>query len=107
MIFDWVDAICMGKQYSGQREQFMALPQESLLDGFEAVLEFHRYVAKRGYVAIDFTTAVFSMTVPRINHISVTLIFLPKVSNSEYDGTHVGLLSFYVAGGAYLGSGCG
>lgn len=54
MIFDWVDAICMGKQYPGQREQFMALPQESLLDVFEAVLEFHRYVAKRGYVAIDF-----------------------------------------------------
>ena len=54
LIFDWVDAECMGKQYPQSRQKFMAMPMETKLRVFEEIMEFHAHVAAQGYVAIDF-----------------------------------------------------
>ena len=54
MIFEWTDAECMGRQYPLSREKFMQMPLDTRLQVFDEVLEFHSYVAKQGYIAIDF-----------------------------------------------------
>ena len=53
LLFPWTDALCMGKQYP-TRAAFLALPVEKKLAVFQAVLAFHRHVAERGYVSVDF-----------------------------------------------------
>ena len=45
-----------GKAIS-HRAAFLALPVEKKLAVFQAVLAFHRYVAERGYVSVDFYDA--------------------------------------------------
>lgn len=53
-VFEWVDAVCMGKQYPDQRKKFETISDEVRMDIFESILEFHRNVVAKGYVAIDF-----------------------------------------------------
>jgi len=52
--FEWADAICMGRQYPEEHQQFMALPLATRVKIFEDILAFHVNVAAQGYVAIDF-----------------------------------------------------
>jgi len=54
MVFEWTDAECMGRQYPLSREKFMQMPLDTKLRVFDEILKFHAYVAKQGYVAIDF-----------------------------------------------------
>ncbi|MBI2850123.1 MAG: serine/threonine protein kinase [Chloroflexi bacterium] len=54
VIFEWTDAVCMGKQYPESRLRFMSLPVEKRVKVFNDILAFHMHVAKLGYVAIDF-----------------------------------------------------
>ena len=54
MVFEWTDAECMGRQYPGSREKFVQMPLDTRLRVFDEILAFHDYVAKQGYVAIDF-----------------------------------------------------
>ncbi len=53
-IFDWVDAECMGRMYPLSRQKFMQMSIEAKIKVFQEVMTFHDYVAKCGYVAIDF-----------------------------------------------------
>lgn len=53
-VFEWVDAVCMGKQYPEQRRKFDKLSDETRLHIFDSILNFHGFVAQKGYVAIDF-----------------------------------------------------
>ena len=43
----------MGKMY-GQTQRFLALPKAEKLKIFGDIMEFHRHVNEKGYVAIDF-----------------------------------------------------
>lgn len=52
-IFEWTEAECMGRQYNS-RHKFFQLPVEDRIRIFEDILIFHKFVAKQGYVAIDF-----------------------------------------------------
>lgn len=54
MVFEWTDGECMGRMYPLARQKFMSMPIQSKMKVFEDVLIFHAYVAKQGYVAIDF-----------------------------------------------------
>lgn len=54
LVFAWVDAICMGRMYPQDREQFMALPIETRREIFETIMDFLAYTHRKGYVAIDF-----------------------------------------------------
>lgn len=54
MIFEWTDAECMGRQYPLSRERFMQMPLDTRMRVYDEILEFHAFVAERGYVAIDF-----------------------------------------------------
>jgi len=54
MIFEWTDAECMGRQYPISRNKFMEMPVKVRFEVFDEILEFHNYVIKQGYVAIDF-----------------------------------------------------
>src|SRR3972149_5571090 len=54
VIFEWTNAVCMGKQYPESRLKFMSLPIEKRMNVFNDILAFHLHVAKLGYVAIDF-----------------------------------------------------
>jgi len=54
MIFEWLDAECMGKQYPESRERFLQMKNESRMQVLDDILTFHLHVAKQGYVAIDF-----------------------------------------------------
>lgn len=54
MIFEWVDAECMGRMYPLSRQRFMEMTLESKVQVFEDILAFHAHVAACGYVAIDF-----------------------------------------------------
>lgn len=54
IIFEWVDAECMGKQYPKSREKFFKLNTDSLLKCFNSILDFHSNTIKKGYVAVDF-----------------------------------------------------
>ena len=57
VVFEWVDAVCMGKQYPDEREKFMRLPIEKKLQAYWDIMEFHAHVAAKKYVAIDFYDA--------------------------------------------------
>ena len=54
LLFQWVDGVCMGKQYPQQRRRFFTLPVEKREAVMEQVLSFHRHVVSRGYVSVDF-----------------------------------------------------
>jgi len=54
MMFDWVEGVCMGRQYPEGRACFMGLPTESKLRAYGEILDFHAHVAGQGYVAVDF-----------------------------------------------------
>jgi len=54
MVFQWLDAACMGRQYPQSREKFMHMSNETRLRVFDDILQFHLHVVKQGYVAIDF-----------------------------------------------------
>jgi serine/threonine-protein kinase len=52
-VFEWTDAICMGKQYP-TRSDFLKLPVKTRLGIFRNVLAFHIHVLEKGYVPVDF-----------------------------------------------------
>ena len=54
MVFEWVDAICAQRMYPADHKAFTALPLETKCLIFADIMEFHAYVAAKGYVAIDF-----------------------------------------------------
>ncbi len=53
-IFEWEDAVCLGRMYPASRAVFLRLPQSDKLRIFEEILSFHAHVAACGYVAVDF-----------------------------------------------------
>lgn len=53
MVFEWIDSECMGLMYPLSRKKFMQMSLETRKQVFEEILDFHDYVAKQGYVAID------------------------------------------------------
>ncbi|MEL3971709.1 phosphotransferase [Rossellomorea oryzaecorticis] len=53
-IFEWTDGECMGRMYPLSREKFMQMPDNTRLDVFSDILDFHIHVIRQGYVAIDF-----------------------------------------------------
>ena len=53
-VFEWVDAECIGYPDPDARRRFLNLLDVHKLCAFRDILEFHRFVAERGYVAIDF-----------------------------------------------------
>lgn len=53
-VFEWTNAICMGRQYPETCMRFMQMSNETKLKVFDDILDFHIHVAARGYVAIDF-----------------------------------------------------
>jgi serine/threonine protein kinase len=52
--FAWAGGVCMGKQYPAQRARFLSVPDRDRVLIFDAILDFHIYAARRGYVAVDF-----------------------------------------------------
>lgn len=54
MVFKWADGDCMGRMYPAAHRRFIQLPVEEKLQVYEDVLDFLEYVAREGYVAIDF-----------------------------------------------------
>lgn len=53
MVFEWTDAISMGRMYPMQHKEFMELPLKTRLKIFADVLEFHIFAAEKGYAAVD------------------------------------------------------
>ncbi|MCL2037150.1 MAG: serine/threonine protein kinase [Oscillospiraceae bacterium] len=53
-IFEWTNAVGIGRMYPPNNKRFMALPIEERVKVFEVILNFHKFVCERGYVAIDF-----------------------------------------------------
>ena len=53
MVFEWTDAISMGRMYPMQHKAFMELPLKTRLKIFADVLEFHIFAAEKGYAAVD------------------------------------------------------
>lgn len=53
-VFDWVDAVCMGKQYPQDRARFFELPLSVRRGIWVDILRFLIHVHERGYVAVDF-----------------------------------------------------
>ena len=54
MIFDWFDGESFSIEIPLLREKYWALPTDKKICIFEEILRFHEYVAKCGYVAMDF-----------------------------------------------------
>ncbi len=54
VIFEWVNAECMGRMYPLSRKKFMTMSLEKKMQVFEDILIFHKHVAEQNYVAIDF-----------------------------------------------------
>ena len=52
-VFEWTDAISMGRMYPLQHKAFMELPVKTRLQIFEDVLRFHIFAAEKGYAAVD------------------------------------------------------
>lgn len=53
MVFEWTDAICMGRMYPAQHKQFMELSAKTRLQVFRDIVEFHIHASKLGYAAVD------------------------------------------------------
>lgn len=54
MIFKWTDGECMGRMYPESHKRFFTLSDEAKLKAFDEIMDFMRYSAEQGYVAIDF-----------------------------------------------------
>lgn len=54
MVFEWVDAECMGMMYPNSRKKFMQMSMQIRHQVFKDILAFHAHAAKQDYVAIDF-----------------------------------------------------
>jgi serine/threonine-protein kinase len=54
VVFEWTDAVGIGRMYPLAHKRFVALPLETRMKVFDDILAFHDYVMQRGYVAIDF-----------------------------------------------------
>ncbi len=54
MVFEWINGECMGRMYPQSRQRFMQMSLQTKLKVYEDILDFHRFVASKGYVAIDF-----------------------------------------------------
>ena len=52
-VFEWTDAICLGRQYPEQHAAFVKLPTETRMKIYRDILNFQRFAAKKGYVAVD------------------------------------------------------
>jgi serine/threonine-protein kinase len=53
-VFEWTDAVGIGRMYPQNHKRFTALPLETKMKMFADILAFHYHVTQRGYVAIDF-----------------------------------------------------
>ena len=53
-VFEWTDAVCMGRQYPDSHRWFMSMPVDKRKHVFDDILAFHLHVAEAGWVAIDF-----------------------------------------------------
>jgi serine/threonine-protein kinase len=53
-VFEWEDAIGIEPKGSPDYMKFMQMPIEKKMRAFEDIVEFHAYVAAKGYVALDF-----------------------------------------------------
>lgn len=53
-VFEWTDAVGIGRMYPKDHKRFMALPVEKKLRVFHEILKFHEFACDHGYVAIDF-----------------------------------------------------
>ena len=53
-VFEWEDAIGIEPKDSPDYIRFMQMPIEKKMNAFEDIVEFHAYVAAKGYVALDF-----------------------------------------------------
>jgi serine/threonine-protein kinase len=53
-VFEWTDAVGIGRMYPQNHKRFTTLPLEKRIKVFEDILAFHDHVIQRGYVAIDF-----------------------------------------------------
>ena len=53
-IFEWTDALGIGRMYPINHKRFMALPIRKRIKVFESILAFHSYICQHNYVAIDF-----------------------------------------------------
>jgi serine/threonine-protein kinase len=53
-IFEWSDAVGIGRMYPQNHNRFTALSLEKRIEVFEDILAFHDHVTQLGYVAIDF-----------------------------------------------------
>jgi len=54
VIFEWETAVGIEPKSSVNYIKFMQMPIENKMRAFEDIIEFHAYVAKKGYVALDF-----------------------------------------------------
>lgn len=54
LVFEWTDAVCMGRMYPESHARFMAMPCSRRMEVFAEVQRFFAHVARQGYVAIDF-----------------------------------------------------
>ena len=54
VVFEWVNAECMGRMYPLSRKKFMSMDIKEKIKVFEDVLIFHKHIANNNYVAIDF-----------------------------------------------------
>jgi serine/threonine-protein kinase len=53
-IFEWSNAIGIEPKDSPDYMKFMQMPVEKKIQAFEDIMEFHAYVAAKGYIALDF-----------------------------------------------------
>ncbi len=54
LVFRWADGDCMGRMYPEGHRKIMGLPAEKKLGLYRDVLEFLRFTAENGYLAVDF-----------------------------------------------------
>ncbi len=54
LVFRWVDGDCMGRMYPEGHRKIMGLPVEKKLGLYRDLLEFLRFTAENGYLAVDF-----------------------------------------------------
>lgn len=54
MVFKWADGVCMGRMYPESHRRFMELPNENRLKVFEDIMNFMKYTAEQGFLAVDF-----------------------------------------------------
>jgi len=54
MVFEWTNAVSLGRMYPAQRKRFLELPAEKRIQVFRDAVRFHSHVAEKGYAAVDF-----------------------------------------------------